>query len=456
MIILHDVNCNSWQLIQTHFQYAELRNTICSKNAGRVSGVVAASRVGASDKMLEIINSAQTPAQILEKTAWITREDGGGYRIDYEKLCAHLNEIQYTPCLAESLELVSDAQTILTQAQAYEVLLFAALFAYFGREPDFSDANQLRKYLWPDWPEGVKRMQKLALLQKKTELPCFPGCSESELKLGLCVIRNPLNDTALVTLKGSPLRQHLQRGERLLALTANGQVAAFLPRICVSRGQALYLKEGRLSATGGGNGGLNDPQIAFFAVSKECGDLLVADWAGNLRLPNTPKDAPGETVCWLRAVDQDRGYLRPDGSYVGVQERPAWNDRKLLAFDLSNGGHGVALTADRKAIDENGKELGQNVAAVSCCQENYILLNMDGSVTTSKGSPQLPSAAQAVCAAIDGYWVAAGKELLHLNQKGELLSSVACALDELQRDSSGETVFGRAVDGTVQKIGGKQ
>lgn len=454
------VLCETWEQLSEYFEYHTVRDTIRSKNKKRVREIVG-KNMSERDTMLEIIDNDPTPAELLQSGNYPgifpADKESGKLGIDYDALSAFLRRFRAdTGKLKQIIKFTKgatyDGRVSLTAEQAYEVLLFSALFAYVHHEPKASDAAKLQEYMQLDEPKALSIMKDIPLLRSETELPSFQKYTEGKpFQLELVTIHNETDDIAAVTLKDSPLRQHLMPGEKLLALTVDGQVAAFIPRICVSRGEALYRDGDHLTATGPESGKQRKPdEIAFFSGSDELG-LLEADWEGTWIPTRKLARKPSKSIRWLNGAIQDYGYLYSDGSYEGLRAREAWKEHKLLAFDLSGNGKGVALTADRKAIDENGETLSEDIAAVSCCGGKYILLKMDGSVVTDRDCHKLDSPVRAVCAAKTGYWIATDDKLLYMDQEGKILPHPH-KLDEIQRDNTGEKVFGRQTDGVIRPV----
>lgn len=464
MIWLQEVKCETWEDLQVYFVYSIVRDAIhrSKKERARVREIVEKTMTG-KEIMLKIIDNDPTPVKLLQSgdypRIFPADKESGKLGIDDEALCAFLRGIwDDTGEIEQIIKFIKDAsydydgKVSLTAEQAYEVLLFSALFAYVHHEPKATDAAKLQEYMQLDEPKALSIMKDIPLLRSETELPSFQKYTEEmPFQLELVTIHNETGDMAAVTLKDSPLRQHLMPGEKLLALTVDGQVAAFIPRICVSRGEALYRDGDHLTATGPESGKQRKPdEIAFFSGSDELG-LLEADWEGTWIPTRKLARKPSKSIRWLNGAIQDYGYLYSDGSYEGLRAREAWKEHKLLAFDLSGNGKGVALNADRTAIDEEGHTLGENIAAVSCCGDKYILLRMDGSIVTGRGCPKLDSPARAVCAAKTGYWIATDDKLLYMDQEGKILPH-PYKLDEIQRDNTGEKVFGRQTDGVIRPV----
>jgi len=410
--------------------------------------------------MRSIINYSTSPEKLLQEDNYQKlfpeHKESKKRGIDYEALSKFLSELWdgADPIIKAVKIVIGEDAVKLTAKQAYEALLFSVLFAYVHREPRMCpDVAQLQKDLQLDEPQVLLKRKAIPLINIATELPSFQKFTKgTSLHLDLVTIHNETDKTALITLKDSPLQRHLKPGEKLLALQVDGQVATFLPRLCVSCGQALYRDGNYLTTSDTKDGEEREPdEIAFCSESEHFG-LLEADWEGNWIPTRDLELKPSKSIRWLKGASEDYGFMYADGSYEGVRERKAWKEQKLLAFDLGGGGYGVALTADRKAIDKNGHTLGENVAAVSCCWDKYILLMMDGSVVTDRCSRRLDSPARAVCADISSYWIATDDGLIHMDEKGHILSSNLDKLDEVERNNSGEVVFGRQVDGLIRRI----
>ncbi len=460
MIILRDVKCQNWDEVCNYFDYPPVRDDICINKKGRVRDIVEKTMTTNGRKvMLLIIDNSESPGTLLQEDDYskLFPEDKepGKRGIDYEALSKFLSGLwdEANPIVETVKNATCEGAVKLTAKQAYEVLLFSVLFAFVQRKPESSDVKKLEDDLKLDKAQALSKMKNIPLITLETEFPSFQKYTKgTSFQLELVTIHNKTDETALVTLKDSPLRRHLKPDEKLLALMVDGQVAAFLPRICVSRGQALYREGNQLTTTcAGSSEQRKSDEIAFFSESEELG-LLAADREGNWIPTRDLKLKPCGKIRWLRGAYQDYGFLYSDGSYEGLYDREAWKGKKLLAFDLSGGGKGVALTADRKAIDEEGHTLGENIAAVSCCWDKYILLGMDGSVVTDRGSPKLDSPVRAVCAHETGYWIATDEALMSMDEEGDLRPPHPYKLDEIERDNAGETVFGRQTDGVILPI----
>lgn len=334
----------------------------------------------------------------------------------------------------------------------YELLLFCVLFAYLQYEPSDGDSVLFKQYLGLNPVQVALQGQKkqIKITESQTELPCYQPCAGVVPKLEWVVIQNDMQENVLVTLSGCPLRRHLDRGEEMLALTADGYVAAFLPRICTIQNNVVYQADDNLVIDDRRIQLNQEGALIAFTESKEYG-YLYADRDG--KLITKPQAGDPEYIRWLKGDVQDYGFLTPDGVYHGSLEMRGWNN--LLLFDLS-GKNSVALTAGRKAIDSRGHVLGTEIAAVSCCGENYVLLRMNGTVVIGKtGADQqeIPiSSAHAVCADATGFWIAGDESLIRLGKDGSRNEESSYIIDEIERDNTGTTVFGLREDGSIQPL----
>ncbi len=344
---------------------------------------------------------------------------------------------------------------MLTNLEAYELLLFCSLFTCMQLTPNADDLELLKKHMDESVPKTavyhLKDPKKISVFTPTAQLPCFEGVSEEEqVHLGLTVIYNELNEPITVTLESSPLRRHLAAHEEILVLTANGKAVNFLPRFCAAQGYIYRQEQSNLLATDKVGHtfslSLNTEGPIFFSESKKHG-ILAADKDG--RFLSVPFDGkkPDNSVCWLKGDLQDYGFLTSQGTYEGAYTRECW--KGILFFDLG-GGNGIAVTSNRCAIDSTGTVVGENVAAISCCENRFILLHMDGSVTTDRGDLQLPNLyAHAVCVNRDGYWVVTDDTLFHI---GKIVTKYERIPDELERNNLSSTVYGLYADGEISPL----
>lgn len=261
----------------------------------------------------------------------------------------------------------------------------------------------------------------------------------------LIVIQNKMDEPALIKLENCPIQWHLEPDEKILALTADGAVVTFLPRICAVEDHVIYQENDCLAAVGDAKEqiALGNEDITFFAESRKYG-LLIADRNGKFIHTQFKGKTPGKEVCWFGGDCEDYGFLFKDGTYEGHYSRMAWEN--VLFFQLS-AGNGIAVTADRKAVDRNGKEICENAAAVSCCGKRYMILCMDRSVITDQGKiGLLPSDVRSVCADAYGYWIATDEAVY---RRGEQEAEYQIILDEIERDNVGLSVYGLKMNGEI-------
>lgn len=345
----------------------------------------------------------------------------------------------------------------LSRVQAHELLLFCTVCAVVHHIPDKDDVIFLKRDCMK-LDDGIIQVPEksedptIELLNPESTLPGFRKKQETRtLKLFQTEIRNSTDDVALVKLQNSPLQRWLQPEESLLALDTGDGFVTFQPRICVSGDTVIRQKDSRLVSDENEQDclELKDAQPVFFAESRKYG-LLIADKTGLFQDTNFRIKVPGQTVCWFRGDCEDYGFLLPDGSYRGASSRKGWTD--LLFFDLGMGS-GVAVTADRQAIDGSGRQLCGQVAAVSCCGSRVIFLKTDGSVETDRGAVKgLTGPVRTVCADKLGYWAATDEKLYRLNGQGQEEACYDVILDEIQRNNTGTAVFGLQKDGQLIRL----
>ena len=273
-----------------------------------------------------------------------------------------------------------------------------------------------------------------------------------ELKSGLCCMENKSDKPICVTLKGSSLRRHLVAGEKIWALKMHEKIVAFLPRMAVAS-KCIHIQ----TASGIQIRYLNRveqlPQQASVLAIGEGGRLFV-DEKGSISNEYSTgvfqNIMIGEkrAVCWGRCCIRSYGLLFSDGSFFGSQAYPNWD--RLLGFDITSRQR-IAILSDRTAVDKDGKILGRNVAAVSCCGDRYLLLMADGSVQSDKGKCAIKERILAICAARD-YWIATEQCVYQYSQQMEEICTFPHRIDELECDDTGRNVFARLADGRYVKL----
>lgn len=369
----------------------------------------------------------------------------GGWQLNAECLLEKLgiNKDVYRDSLLGCTD--NGALKILSEEQAYTLLCSFALFAWVEKAPDETEQRQIRDRLGPAKHYDASG---ISITEPESEYSGFPG--DPALKtLKTVVLRHDCEGTCLVRLKGSPLCRHLEPGEELIALMANGEIAAFAPRICAAPGQVMYsTKDGVVSESAKGTQKqlLEIENPRFFAESREYGFLAVGE--KQIRQKRFRGRVPEGKICWLSTTLDDYGFLTEAGAYVGKEPCKAWESQKLLCFDLSTGG-GVAITAERKAIDRDGTVLGYDVASASCFGDHYILLFRDGTVRAD-GQEEFPhSSVRAVCADAEGYWLSTDEQLFYYGHRDTSCAQWDSPMEEIVRDGMGTTVCGLSTDGAI-------
>lgn len=362
--------------------------------------------------------------------------------------------------------------------QAKEIAFFIALFCPFEHHVKEDDLDDLKKNLQQgaskpsagprgDEPSPVtdKTIEDEAPAKQEpflggnahldlgtsTELPFFPGAEAyRELELELCCMENGSDEPICVTLKSGPMQRHLQAGEKLWALCAQGQVIAFLPRMAVAWGSTHFqTPDGvKVAYTNGQTELLT--HASLFAVG-EGGRLLVDEEGAVCDEHSTGvfsdiRIAENRTVCWGRCCIYSYGLLLSDGRFIGSPGNHIWD--KLLGFDITVN-QGIAIRFDRKAVDCQGNYLGESVAAVSCCADRYLLLLTDGSVQSDKdrNSHRFKAPVRAICAAED-YWIATDEHLYRYNRDMKQTDVYPYSVDEIECDDTGSNVYAWKADGS--------
>lgn len=397
-------------------------------------------------------------------------KESSAYRIDLEKIFHFLDGMRSSSSKETIQQIIHCIDVVtyqgkvnLTFQQIQEILLFGVLFAYVQREPRDADIQMLQEVLGLDGAQAIQELlqshtdteiQEIKICQPSLELPCFMGkYGKSPLRLELAVLHNQLEQTVVVRLQDCPLQRHLKPKEDLMVLKANGQVVTFLPRVCMSRDWVVYQKERELVAEKGD--AMRTIQLeregrVFFSESDRYG-FMIADRTGAFQGAQFEGKKPEGQICWQKGDLQNYGFLFSDGSYYGgLDFHKTW--KSLLFFDLG-GGCGVAVTADRCAINEKGIKLGDQVAAVSCCGEHYILLRMDGTVISDQGPMTgIAEPARAVCADAHGYWISTDDALLYWDGG---ITTYPQPLEEIERNNSGTRVGGISSENQICIITGK-
>lgn len=370
--------------------------------------------------------------------------------LDLEKLDGFLSKIwkeseRIQLILSEVSAITSKGTINLSLEQAYEIILFCALFAWIRRIPATSDVTQLKEYLNLNSLEAseqiLKKAKELIIQEEIKVLPYFQGQSgKKTINLELAVIYNKLDVPALIQLDNCPLQRHLGAKEKMLALTVDGKVVTFLPRFCAAQNQLLLQQGSQLQPNDDTEDfvPLDEDDTVFFGESQEYG-LLIANQEGKFisskeRFKGEP---PKQKIVWLQGDLRDYAFLDNNGRFIGRTQRTNW--KNLLFFDISVG-NGIAVTTDRRAIDANGNTLSHQAASVSCCGKHYIILRTDGTVLTDKGEVSRPDfPARAVCADAYGYWISTDNKLYWLG-----IGDSCCdqPLEEILRSNDGMTVFG--------------
>lgn len=399
----------------------------------------------------------------VSKPEWAASEEAEVYQIDLKKLSEFLEGVRSPydrDTLGKIIEGIKDStyngSAYLSLMQVREILLFGTLFAIVPKAPEERDLTLLQKYLALDSTQPLQEVlmgdQAFDVKQSPTELPCFLGAKGRKMfPLRLARIRNVLDEAVLITLKNCPLRRTLPPKSQLLALvTKQGEVVTFLPGICMAMGQAVYQDGRNIVAECSGSKEtlpLQSGEPVFFSESEQFG-LLVADKDGQFQDRNFHGTKPEKQVYWLKGDLENYGVLFSDGSYGSFRTYATWNS--LLFFDLG-GNNGIAVMADRTAIDSSGKKLGEHIAAVSCCDMQYIMLRMDGSVVTDLGEFPIPGPARAVCADAQGYWISMDDKLLYYNgrERRQIPLPDGKTVEELARDNAGTSVGGRTNENNI-------
>lgn len=452
---------------RTYFEYTEVRDVILGKAVGRIDDIISQD-FGISDKkgVLDALAFYRCSPKQAQESAVIRRvfitsepqcEDSGESfmsRVDFKEFNDYLAGIRspYDPDIVNAIidgvqNATYEGRAELSLEQMQEILLFGTLFALVPRAPEIEDLAHLQMYLELDSTQVLQGILKyhreLDVVESPTELPCFMGAGgKSMFPLKLVRIRNILEKPVLVTLKKCPLRRTLPPKTQLLVLvTHQGEVVTFLPGICMAYGQVIYQVGGNLLAKGDGQEdtlSLPSEDSVFFSESEKYG-FLIADKDGQFQGTNFSGTKPGKPVCWLKGDLENYGFLLSDGNYVGLEGYGAWNS--LLFFDLG-GGNAIATAASRAAIDNNGITLKRNIAQVSCYDQNYILLRMNGSVVTDLGEFPISGPARAVCACAKGYWISTDKGLLYYDGQERKLIQLpeGQTVEELARDCEGISV----------------
>lgn len=446
--------------MKEYFNYEHVRQIILEDKeeqyGSRVGSVVKGSNQRGAEIVLRVIEYA--PENLFDgedEKLFLEMPNTDERRINWEGLRGFLQEFEYEH-EDELIQIAEDATgrgiSPLDGKKAYELLLFCVLFAYMQREPGDSDVVLFRKYLDLNLVQVALQGEKkpIQITESPTELPCYQHCAGTMPKLDWVVLHNAMEETALVTLSGCPLRRHLAPGEELLALTAGGNVAAFLPRLCTIQNLVVYQDDDALMIDQRRMPLEQNGAPVAFTESKKYG-YLIADRDG--KLLSERREGDPEHIRWLKGDVQDYGFLTLYGAYRGSLAMQGWN--RLLLFDLS-GENSVALTADRKAINSRGQVLGKEIAAVSCCGKSYALLRMDGTVVIGQmGADQREasvSSAHAVCADANGFWIASDESLIRLRKDGIVSAEYPYVMDEIERDNTGMTVYGLCADGSVQRL----
>ena len=244
----------------------------------------------------------------------------------------------------------------------------------------------------------------------------------------------------MIQLDNCPLQRHLGAKEKMLALTVDGKVVTFLPRFCAAQHQLICQQGNQLKPCDDNKDFvlLDKDDTVFFGESQEYG-LLIANQEGKFisTKDRFKGDPPKQKIVWLQGDLRDYAFLASDGSFIGRCQYEGW--KNLLFFEISVS-NGIAVTAERKAINAKGKVLTDRVAAVSCCGHRYIILRTDGTVLTDKGEVSRPDfPARAVCTDAYGYWISTDKKFYWLGAGDSCWDH---PLAEIFRSNDGMTVFG--------------
>lgn len=377
------VDC--YQLMCTYFAYEEVRKVIFKEKIDKIGYIkeIVQGDPGARNmrKALQIYASAdifsgtgtstsdspeseETLQELFPATGSGPEKDSS-YQIDADKLSRFLATLRAGSSEEAIQSIIGCIQKVtyegkarLSLRQIQEIFLFGILFAYVQRKPQVGDLQLLQEFLGLDGTQAVQELlqsqpdteiQELGIWQPALELPCFAGgTGKDPLRLELAVLHNQGDQPAVVTLQDCPLRRHLKPKEDLLVLSANGQVVTFLPRVCMSGDWVIYQKERKLVAEKGGTTQtipLEGDDCVFFSESERYG-FMMADRAGIFQGAQFKGKKPEGKICWQKGDLENYGFRFSDGSYQGgLTFHTSW--KSLLFFDLS-GGHGVAVTADRR------------------------------------------------------------------------------------------------------------
>ena len=459
-------NFGSFFRHEYEYAYEYVRNVILGNIVGSIDDIVS-NDPGVKDgkAILDVLNLYHCPPEEAQENAiirkvficnprWTASEEAAMYQTDFKKFFEFLAGIRapYDPDILD--EIIKDLKdstyngnACLSLTQVREILLFGTLFAFVPKVPEKRDLTLLQKYLALDSTQPLQEIlmgdQAFDVKQSPTEFPCFLGATGKKMfPLKLARIRNVSDEAVLITLKNCPLRRTLPPKSQLLVLvTKQGEVVTFLPGICMAMGQAVYQDGRNIVAECSGSKEtlpLQSGEPFFFSESEQFG-LLVADKDGQFQDRNFHGTKPEKQVYWLKGDLENYGFLFSDGSYGGFRKYATWNS--LLFFDLG-GNNGIAVMADRTAIDSSGKKLGENIAAVSCCDMQYIMLRMDGSVVTDLGEFPISGPARAVCADSSGYWVSTDDNLLYYDgrERKQIWLPKGRTAEELARDNPGTSV----------------
>lgn len=302
--------------------------------------------------------------------------------------------------LIEALVNEFKKQNHFTEVQAVEVMIFFLIMRQIRRVPEPNDLENLKKRM-----KLAPRMETTVSLE--ANMKPYPVHTAADGKtaspLMLSIMKNTTSAPLTVPMEGWSIRRTIQPGDDLIAICLNGKPCGYAPRIAASF-QSIYVRKGGklMKAI---NGKVVREKVGFFNYS----DTLVSTDAEGILQDSKKK------VFWLRnqwSLNAE-GMVEPLSGGKPVFE--AWKGKKLISFDVEQT-WGVALTFDRTAIDQNAEHLGDNIAAVSCRDENYILLTMDGKAITNRGEIS-GKGFHAVCADVDGFWAAGSTEEKHWLKK---------------------------------------
>lgn len=470
----HDIQVREYADMCRYFDYEEVRDIIYKNRTGDLIDIIQGDS-GVDTANMEEAMGACVSGESLEKFVDIRdialKADSAGevgYSLNLDKFSSFLEKLRNNQSesgivigkIRDCIENVTyEGKVQLSLEQIREILLFGVLFAYVNHIPKDEDFAILKKFLNISISTAgrmiLQHNKNLEIRKPIEELPCYKEAGgEETLCLELITIHNVLDEPALITLKDSPIQRHLAPGEQILALTERGTVITFLPRMCVSKEWVVYQAGSHLEAQRSGDRitlPLESEESVFFSESPLFG-FMIAEKSGKFYGSQFKGEKPSKKVCYLKGDLQNYGFLFSDGSYAGHEAYTNWSS--LLFFQLG-GGKGVAVTADRKAIDCRGKKLGDDVAAVSCCGERYALLKMDGTVVTNQGRLEgVPIPARAVCTDAYGCWISTDDTLFYWdgNEKRSVCSLKEQPMDEIEQDGSGEYVAGRFVENGIQRL----